>query len=138
MKNAILVVVLLMWTVVAATASDVSANRIKCYPSGGGETWDHAIDLAYAHSGGLRYHIVNYYAESWTTQACLANVGPVAFTYKPVAGAEYLIQCEDLAGSNSYYSTASAAWLSNGVWTWVENVTGDVYISTMPCNVLGF
>jgi hypothetical protein len=113
-------------------ASDVEPGELVCYDAIGGTTV-RDIDQAHPAGGGISFQIQFATGRSFTSELCLANVGPAPEPAKEVD--EVLIHCEDPVGLVAYHRPAETWSAESGVLTWVETETREVYVSTLECFV---
>lgn len=95
-------------------------------------TTQRPIETATAHGGGILFDAAT--SAGLTTERCIANLGHLV-SRKPTLRAP--LHCNDAAGELVYYGIATTLALSQGVWTWTEEGTGDSYIATMECTATG-
>jgi hypothetical protein len=116
----------------AGAALAVEPGELACHNSAGAVTV-RSIDFAIATAGGILVHLRFATGLSFTTQACLANIGP-----RPFPGGqpdEVMVHCTDPLGAIVYHAPASRWTVSAGVLTWREVTSREVLISTLDCFV---
>lgn len=131
-------IVALVLALIAAPAfadiTPIPLNSMLCYHSDGSVS-SKGANYAHAHKGGIAYGAEP--GAFLTTEQCIAHLPPQpAFT----GTMEGFIYCTgDMTIGTTYYGSASTAALAAGVWTWVEEETGDVYVASLPCELhIGF
>lgn len=107
-------------------------NTMHCYVDGAITT--HGVTGAAAYHGGIVY--ASEGVNPVTTAPCIAHLPASKLTYagELVTLTRSVMECHgDPFDGLAYYGVASSFTIVAGVWTWAEEDTGDVYVSTLPC-----
>lgn len=86
------------------------------------------VEAATPSGGGIA--LVRAGTDYLTTERCIANLGHTV-TPKPLRRTP--LHCNDATGAPIYIGIATRLALTEGVWTWTEEGTGDAYIATLEC-----
>lgn len=112
----------------------IPINHMMCY-YGDGSVSTKSADYAYAYRGGVYYG--SEPGAFLTTEPCIAHLPSQPAITGPLSGFIYCTVNPTATGV--YYAGASFVSLAVGIWTWVETETGDVYVSSLPCELhIGF
>lgn len=126
---------LLLLLLSAGAALALEPGRLECR-NAADVVSSRSIDSAVASGGGILVHQQFASSLSFTTQACLANLGP-----GPILSGqpdEVGIHCTSPLGEIVYHAPASQWTVSAGVLTWREVAPSfEVYVSTLDCFVTG-
>jgi hypothetical protein len=123
----------LILLLVASSTFAVEPGELECRNAAGAVTV-RDIDQAHAAGGGIVVHFQFATGRSFTTEACLVNLGPATFCPKETD--EVLIECKDPLGLIVYHAPAETWSVESGVLTWVEvEPSREQYLSTFACFV---
>lgn len=126
-----LLAVLLLAAACAAPLAALDPGEMQCI-SDTGVPNTFPIAAASAYGGGILYSANS--TQYLTTADCIVNLGPGQCAGAPAGWRVALICSPAVAGYWTYDNIAFALSLSEGVWTWREDVTGDCYLATTACS----
>lgn len=105
-------------------------GKLYCYV--GAMSWNQdAEGVEIVGPGTLRY-VEGTGAEVTSTHGCIANLGADALK---LSGARSAVECLSPVGAVVTYQVASAAAIISGVAVWRDEVTSEVFLSTLACRV---
>ena len=110
-----------------AAQPSIPVGSLICFSAIGNT--QQTIDTATPYHGALRSESGN--DVHLTTERCIANLGPLPTLSKPTLRAP--LHCNDAEGDLAYYGIATTLGLTQGVWSWTEEATGDSYVAAMDC-----
>lgn len=134
-KKALALVILAFCASALAAAEIPPVGSMFCYHSDGSVS-SRSVNYAHAYKGGIVY--ASDPGEYMTTEHCIAHLPPaVSIKHAPPMQLQGTIYCGgDLVAPFTYYGYTASAELVAGVWTWTELGSADVFVASVPCEVL--